>query len=55
MEQLDLFNKKQDRKVWEELHSLRNSIRGLFARFNYLEKEWITIQKEKTEEKNEVD
>ncbi len=55
MQQLDLFTKNNDAQVWQELHSLQKSIRGLFARFNYLEKEWIIIQREKDQGKYEVD
>ena len=50
MKQLDLFS-SEDRQVWDELNSIQKSIRGLFARFNYLEREWIDLQRVKSEEK----
>lgn len=48
MQQMDFFD-QDDRLIHEELAAMQRQIRGLFARFNYLEKEWIYVMREKSE------
>lgn len=52
MQQLDLFT-NSDTLIWEEIKSLQKSIKGLYARYNYLEREWIANQTEKHDKKSE--
>lgn len=46
MEQLYFFN-TQEKELWEKIHGLEKCIRGLFARYNSLEKEMIDIQRDR--------
>ena len=52
MQQMDLFD-KNDRLIMEEMESMQRQIRGLFARFNYLEKEWLDLYKSKLDEEKD--
>jgi hypothetical protein len=49
MQQMDFFD-KNDRLIRDELSSMQRQIRGLFARFNYLEQEWIDVMRDKQEQ-----
>lgn len=49
MQQMDFFD-KNDRVIQDELSSIQRQIRGLFARFNYLEREWINVMRDKQEQ-----
>lgn len=53
MKQLDLLG-DNDREIWNELQSIQRSIRGLFARFNYLEKEWIDRSRKEESQESEA-
>lgn len=42
--QLDFFQKEEISLIWNDLHSLQKSCRGLFARYNELERLILELQ-----------
>lgn len=49
MIQLDFFEKETQPLIWEEMRKINNMLRGLFARYNELERIVIDLQVKKEE------